>query len=89
MNRAALIGIMVYDSERARQINEILHSYNEYIIGRMGIPRAKEGLSIISVALDAPNDIISAVSGKLGRLKGVTVKTIYSKAPDMSEVSKL
>ena len=87
MNRVALVGIMVYDNECAKQINEILHCYNEYIIGRMGIPRAKENLSIISVALDAPNDIISTISGKLGRLKGVTVKTIYSKMPDVSEVN--
>lgn len=87
MNRVALIGIMVYDSECAKEINRILHDYSEYIIGRMGIPRAQEGLSIISVALDAPNDIINTVSGKLGRLRGVIAKTIYSKLPDVSEVS--
>ncbi|MGN0601636.1 MAG: TM1266 family iron-only hydrogenase system putative regulator [Oscillospiraceae bacterium] len=85
-NRVALIGIMVYDSECAKQINEILHLYNEYIIGRMGIPRVKHNLNVISVVLDAPNDVISAVSGKLGRLNGVTVKTVYSKLPDTSEV---
>lgn len=62
-----------------KQINEILHKYNQYIIGRMGIPHVKHNLSIISVALEAPNDVISALSGKLGRLKGVSAKTIYSK----------
>lgn len=81
MNRTALIGIMVEDTECAKQINEILHLYNQYIIGRMGIPHVKQNLNIISVALDAPNDVISALSGKLGRLKGVTTKTIYSRLP--------
>ena len=85
MNRAALIGIMVEDSDSTREINEILHQYSEYIIGRMGIPHVKQNLNIISIALDAPNDVISAVSGKLGRLSGVTVKTIYSKLPDKEE----
>ena len=66
MNRVALVGIMVYDNECAKQINEILHDYSEYIIGRMGIPRVKDSLSVISVALDAPNDVISAISGTAG-----------------------
>lgn len=79
MNRTALVGIMVEDTECSREINEILHNYNQYIIGRMGIPHVKHNLSIISVALDAPNDVISALSGKLGNLKGVSTKTIYSK----------
>ena len=79
MNRTALVGIMVEGTECSREINEILHNYNQYIIGRMGIPHVKHNLSIISVALDAPNDVISALSGKLGNLKGVSTKTIYSK----------
>ncbi|MGN1114755.1 MAG: TM1266 family iron-only hydrogenase system putative regulator [Oscillospiraceae bacterium] len=83
MNRAALIGIMVYDTECSKQINDILHSYNEYIIGRMGIPRAKDNLNIISVVLDAPMDIINTLSGNLGRIKGVTCKTIYSKETEV------
>lgn len=86
VSRIALIGIMVEDNESARQINEILHNYNEYIVGRMGIPRAKENLSVISVVMDAPQDIISTVSGKLGRLTGVNVKTIYSKSSKACEV---
>lgn len=85
MNRAALIGIMVEDTSRSKEINEILHQYNGYIIGRMGIPHVKQNLNIISIALDAPNDVISTVSGKLGRLSGVTVKTIYSKMLDKEE----
>lgn len=81
MSRAALIGIMIEDTEMAGQINEILHTYRDYIIGRMGLPHVKDNLSIISIALDAPDDIISALSGKLGRLSGVSTKTIYSKLP--------
>lgn len=79
MNRVALIGIMVEDVAAAGRINEILHEYSEYIIGRMGIPHAKKNLSVISVVFDAPADIISAASGKLGRISGVSSKTIYSK----------
>ncbi len=79
MSRIALVGIMVEDSSKADRINSILHEYGSYIIGRMGIPHARENLSVISVVLDAPNEIISAVSGKLGRIEGVSSKTIYSK----------
>jgi len=85
MNRVALIGMMVEDTECSKQINEILHQYNQYIIGRMGIPNVKDDLNIISVALDAPSDVISAISGKLGRINGVTAKTIYSKLTDKEE----
>ena len=80
MNRIALIGIMVEDNSAALKINGILHDYGKYIIGRMGIPHAKENLSVISVVLDAPADIISTVSGKLGQRNGVSTKTIYSKS---------
>ena len=77
--RIALIGIMVEDAEAAERINALLHQYNQYIIGRMGLPyRAKE-LSIISVVLDAPNEAISALSGKLGMIPGVSTRTLYSK----------
>ncbi len=70
---------MVEDTASGVRINEILHEYGEYIVGRMGLPHAKENLNVISVVLDAPADIISTVSGKLGQLRGVTSKTIYSK----------
>lgn len=76
--RVALIGIVVQDFSSVESLNEILHEYSSYIIGRMGIPYDKKKISIISVAVDAPNDLISALSGKLGMLKGVSSKTIYS-----------
>ena len=84
MNRIALIGIMVEDKSSAVKINEILHNYGDFIIGRMGLPHAKENLNVISVVLDAPADVISTVSGKLGQLKGVSTKTIYSKQKEGS-----
>lgn len=76
--RVALIGIVVKNFDSANEINNILHNYGEYVIGRMGIPYKEKGINIISVAIDAPNDIISALSGKLGQLKGVSTKTIYN-----------
>ena len=77
--RVALIGIVVENPDSVEQLNMLLHQYREYIIGRMGIPYQKKGVSIISVAIDAPTDTISALSGKLGRLPGVSSKTVYSK----------
>ena len=76
--RVAVMSIIVEDPESAEQINAILHDHGSFIIGRMGIPYRKRGISIISIALDAPQDIISALSGKIGRLHGVSVKTAYS-----------
>ncbi len=83
--RVALIGIVVEDMNSVARLNEILHIYGDYIIGRMGIPHKERGISIISVAVDAPQDVISAMSGKLGNIPGVTSKTIYSKVGDASE----
>lgn len=77
--RVALIGIMIEDSEQTEQMNAILHEYNQYIIGRMGLPYRQKNLNIISLVVDAPNDIISSLSGKLGMLKGISTKAIYSK----------
>ncbi len=82
--RVALIGIIV-DSDNVGDVaidklNGLLHSYSKYIIGRMGVPYHKKNISIISVAIDAPNDVISALSGKLGAIKGISTKTVYSKA---------
>ena len=77
--RIALIGIIVEDTRSAEKINHLLSTYGEYIIGRMGVPYREKGISIISVSIDAPNDIISALSGKLGMLPGVSSKTIYAK----------
>ncbi len=77
--RIALMGIIVEEVAAAETINKILSEYRTYIIGRMGIPYAERGVSIISVTLDAPNDVISSVSGKIGMLPGVSAKTVYSK----------
>ncbi|MGI6452414.1 MAG: TM1266 family iron-only hydrogenase system putative regulator [Syntrophomonadaceae bacterium] len=77
--RVAIIGIIVEDGDSVEKLNNILHSYRNYIIGRMGIPYREKGINIISIAIDAPQDIISALSGKLGRLPGVSTKTLYSK----------
>ena len=75
--RVAVIGVIIEDPEAAGRINEILHEYGEYIIGRMGIPYRRRGIHIISLAVDAPQDVISALSGKLGRLEGGAAKTAY------------
>ena len=75
----ALIGIIVENSESTAQLNALLHDAGQYIIGRMGLPYRAKGVNIISVAMDAPGDVISALSGKLGRLEGVTAKTVYAR----------
>lgn len=81
--RVAIIGIIVESREENKQsiekLNGILHDYGHYIIGRMGLPYREKGINIISVAVDAPQDVISALSGKLGRLPGVSAKTLYAK----------
>lgn len=76
--RVAVISIIVEDPNATLRVNEILHEYSAYIVGRMGIPYRQRGISIISLVVDAPQDVISAQSGKLGRLQGVTAKTVYS-----------
>ncbi len=76
--RVAVMSIIVEDKEAAERINTLLHEAGDVIIGRMGIPYRKRGISIISIALDAPQDQIAAHSGKIGRLPGVSVKTAYS-----------
>ncbi len=76
--RIALIAIIVEDTDSVEALNGILHEYGEYIIGRMGLPYRKCDISIMSVAVDAPQDVISTLSGKIGRLNGISVKTAYS-----------
>lgn len=76
--RVAIIGIIVENSESVTALNAILHEYGMYIIGRMGIPYHARGINIISVAVDAPQNVISALSGKIGRLSGISAKTVYS-----------
>ncbi len=82
MNRIALIGIIVEDGSSTAKLNEILHEYAEYIVGRMGVPYRDRGVCIISIIVDAENNVISAMSGKLGQLPGVQIKTMYAKAGD-------
>lgn len=77
--RVAIIGIIVENIDSAENVNKLLHEYGTYIIGRMGIPYRKKNINIISIAVDAPMDIISALSGKLGKLPGISIKTAYSK----------
>lgn len=77
--RVAIIGIIVENPEQSEKINTILHSFSDYIIGRMGIPYREKNINIISIAIDAPEDVTSALSGKLGKLSGVSAKTAYAK----------
>ena len=76
--RVAVLAIIVRDMASVPALNELLHQYGRYIIGRMGLPYREKGVNIISVVLDAPQDAISALSGKIGRLEGVSAKTQYS-----------
>lgn len=77
--RVAVISIIIEEVESVQAMNEILHQYSEYVIGRMGIPYREKGINIISIAIDAPQDSISTLSGKIGRLKGVSSKVAYAK----------
>ena len=76
--RVAIIGIIVENMDSVKVLNDILHEYGEYIIGRLGIPYPKKHVNVITVVVDAKQDIINALSGKIGRLDGITVKTISS-----------
>lgn len=78
--RIAVIGIIIEDRDSVALVNEILHQYGDYIIGRMGLPYEKKQVNIISVVVDAPGDMISALSGKLGNIRGVSAKALYSKS---------
>ncbi|MCB6364637.1 iron-only hydrogenase system regulator [Intestinibacillus massiliensis] len=78
-SRIAFIGIVVDDRDYSATVNTLLHEYGDYIIGRLGVPYRDKGLSLISIIIDAPGDLISALSGKLGRIAGVQVKTQYVK----------
>ena len=77
--RLANIAIIVEKEESVERLNQILHKYGSYIIGRMGIPHKERGVNIISIAIDAPQNEISSLTGKLGMLDGVTAKAVYSK----------
>lgn len=77
-SRVAIVGIIVENRDSVEALNEILHEYASHIIGRMGIPYKQKNVSIISVVLDAPQDIISALSGKIGNLDGISSKTLFA-----------
>lgn len=79
--KLAVIAIVVEREESVRELNELLHDYGSYIISRMGIPHRERGVSLISVAVDAPADVISSLSGKTGRIEGVSAKVAYSRLP--------
>lgn len=78
--RIAIIGIIVEDIDSTGQVNDILHDYSMYIIGRMGIPYREQDINVISIAVDAPADVINTVAGKLGKVPGVSAKAMYSGA---------
>ncbi|HHY82666.1 MAG TPA: iron-only hydrogenase system regulator [Clostridiales bacterium] len=78
-NRISVISIIVEDTSVAAEVNKLLHDFGNYIVGRMGIPYRDRGISIICVVMDAPGDIVSSLSGKLGMLKGVSTKTVVAK----------
>lgn len=79
-SRVAIIGIIVENKDMIQKLNEILHEYAKYIIGRMGLPYAKREINIISIVVDAPQDSINTLSGKIGKLNGITSKVAYSKS---------
>ena len=76
--RVAVIGIIVEDMSSVEALNAILHEYGEIIIGRMGLPYKAKGIHVISIAVDAPQDVISALAGKIGNLKGISAKAAFS-----------
>ena len=76
--RVAVMSIIVENGEMVEVLNSILHEYGEYIIGRMGIPYREKKISIVSIAIDAPQDVISSLAGKVGNIPGISVKTAYS-----------
>lgn len=76
--RVAVIGIIVEDVDSVESLNRILHEYGEFIIGRMGIPYKAKKINVISIAVDAPQDVISSLAGKIGNLSGVSAKTAFS-----------
>lgn len=78
-NKVSVVSIIIKDEEAAGEVNGLLHEFRQYIVGRMGIPYRDRGVSIISVVLDAPGEVTSSLSGKLGMLEGVTAKTLTAK----------
>ena len=77
--RIAVLSIIVEDMEKTAELNQIIHEFSEYVVGRMGIPYREKGISIISLVMDAPQNVISTLSGRIGRLRGVTSRATYAK----------
>lgn len=77
--KIALVGIIIEETKEVERVNQLLHEYRDYIVGRMGIPYKEKGVNIISVVLDAPENKISSISGKLGMIKGISVKSVQTK----------
>ena len=77
--RVAILSIIVDNPDSVEPLNELLHEFRDHIIGRMGLPYREKGMNIICVAIDAPQDVTSTLSGKIGQLQGVSAKTVYSK----------
>ena len=77
--RVAVLSIIVENEDAVNELNELLHRYRRFIIGRLGIPYRQKGISIICIAMDAPNDEINTLTGALGRIDGITAKATYSK----------
>lgn len=80
--RVAILGIVVENPDSVGALNDLLHEYSSYIIGRMGVPYKERGISLISIMVDGPADQISSLSGKIGQLSGITSKAVYSKLPE-------
>ena len=78
--RIAILGIIVENTDSVERVNELLHEYREFIVGRMGMPYRERGISVISVVMDADTNTVSSLSGKLGMTPGVSAKAVYSKA---------
>ena len=79
-SRVAVLTVLIEDLEAAERVNALLHEFGKHIIGRMGIPYRDRGVSVICVVLDAPQPVVSALSGRIGRLPGVSAKTVYTRA---------
>lgn len=77
--RVAVISVIIENPDSVSKFNDILHEYSDYVIGRMGIPYKAKGINIVSIAIDAPQDVINTLTGLLGRLEGVSAKSAYSK----------
>ena len=84
--RVAILGIVVENADSVEMLNDLLHKYSRYIVGRMGVPYKERGISLISIMLDGPMNQISALSGKIGQLPGITSKAVYSKLSEKEAV---